>query len=79
MALISGRFGKLAEAVVDGRFARPFFEAASGSMHVPYQDDLYLRLKKSADERNKKRQKTLFGLKVPSDGLLWAIAHSRTS
>ena len=73
------RFGKLAEAVVDGRFARPFFSMASGRMHAPYQDELYLRLKKSAEERSKERQKTLFGLKVPSDRVLWAIAHSRIS
>lgn len=73
------RFGKLAEAVVDGRFVRSFVSGGGGSMHAPYEDELYVRLKKSAESRNKERQKTLFGLKVPSDRMLWTIANSRIS
>ena len=67
------RFAQLAEGVADMRFTRCFENLPSCRNHVPFEPDVYERLRKAAENRHKKRKDTLFGLKAPSDRISWAL------
>jgi hypothetical protein len=66
-------YGKLAEGVVDLRFARCFEEAPNTELLRQFGSELYERLLKAAEGRSKKRMDTLFGLKAPRDGMRSAL------
>lgn len=66
------RFGKLAEGVVDLRFTRCFEGLPSDRFQIPFEAELYERLYKAAEAGSKKRKDTLFGVKAPSDRIVWA-------
>lgn len=71
------RFSKLAEGTVDARFIRAFDHFDGDNKHVAFKSELISRLDKAAKKRTEKRKETLFGNRVPSDSLTWAIRESR--
>lgn len=63
------RFSTLAEGVCDIRAISIYRDISSNTFFERYGADLIERLKSSAEERSKKRAKTLFGLKKPEDDI----------
>ncbi len=72
------RFGKLAEGVVDPRFVRAFENFTGDNANAAFVSELSVRLHKAAKERAKRRKDTLFGAKLPSDSIAWAMRESRS-
>ena len=67
------RFGNLAEGVVDRRFVDMFENRSARGRQVAFEAELFERLEKAAKDRSEKRQKTLFGLRAPSDQVVVAM------